>query len=123
MAESAESPKGAWTGSVTYDGQVDDYTATFDENGSLSMTTKRSTGSGTWSPTGSDTFRFTVKEYFNHDVTQISPTGKHVEYIQIDFDARRTGPTYSGSGTAVVYGTDGSVVYSTKAETTARQES
>jgi hypothetical protein len=111
-------PVGAWTGSVSYDGLVDAYTATFVEDGTLSLDTKKSTGTGSWSRTGPDAFHFVVKEVFKGE--QISPTGKTVAYIQVEFDAQLSESGYSGTGKATVYGTDGSVVYSTVAETSAR---
>ncbi|MFD1659482.1 dehydrogenase [Streptomyces caeni] len=119
MSAFPDGPVGTWTGSVFYDGLVDDYTAIFVEDGSLSLDTKKSIGTGSWSTTGPDAFHMTVKEVFKGE--QISPTGKSVAYIQIEFDARLSESGYSGTGKATVYGTDGSVVYSTAAETSARR--
>lgn len=119
---SSVAPVGQWSGTVTHDGEVDEYTVTFSENGSLELTTRKSSGQGSWSATGEDTFSFTFKEVFNVDAGQHSPNGKAAAYIQIDIDARRSGSTYSGSGTAEVHGPDGAVIYSTVASTTARQQ-
>ena len=87
----------------------------------VSVGPKKSTGQGTWSATGEGTFRYTVREQFNLDVGQQSPNGKAAAYLQIDIEARRSGDTFAGTGTAEVHGPDGSVIYSTTAETTARQ--
>ncbi|MTE20999.1 dehydrogenase [Streptomyces sp. TRM43335] len=119
MSASSSGPVGSWTGTVSYDKQVDAYTANFADDGSVSMDTEKSSGSGNWTATESDAFHFTVREVFKGQ--QISPTGKTVAYIQIEVDARLSGSEFSGSGKATVYGTDGSVVYSTVAETTARR--
>lgn len=120
MPESAGSLVGKWEGKVSHDGEVDDYTVTFDGDGSLSISTQKSGGSGTWSVTGDETFEFTMRETFNPDVGQISPNGHHAAYIQIDISAQRSGDSFSGSGKAVVHGPDGAVIYATDAETTAR---
>lgn len=121
MAEQNDTLVGSWSGTVTHDGEVDEYTVTFAEDGSLKLRTTKSTGSGEWSSTGQGSFRFTFREVFNPDVGQHSPNGKRAAYIQIDIAAQRFGSTYTGSGTAEVYGTDGSVIYSTLADTQARQ--
>ncbi len=121
MHDVADALVGSWSGTVSHDGEVDEYTIAFAEDGSLTLTTKKSTGQGTWSATGEGTFRYTVREQFNLDVGQQSPNGKAAAYLQIDIEARRSGDTFAGTGTAEVHGPDGSVIYSTTAETTARQ--
>lgn len=112
---------GQWTGTVTHDGEVDEYTVTFNENGSLELSTRKSSGQGSWSATGQDTFSFTFREIFNADAGQHSPNGHAAAYIQIDIDAQHTGSTYTGTGKAEVHGPDDAVIYSTVADTTARR--
>ncbi|THA54716.1 dehydrogenase [Streptomyces sp. A1136] len=102
---------------------MDEYTVVFAEDGSLSVVTQKSTGSGSWSATGDGDFAFTIREDFNVDVTQISPNGHHAAYIQIDITARLDGDTFTGTGKAVVHGPDDAVIYGTDAETTASRVS
>ncbi|MGW1542612.1 dehydrogenase [Streptomyces sp. NPDC002309] len=123
MPVSPWTPVGRWTGTVTHDGEVDDYTVTFVPDGSLSVTTKKSTGTGSWTVTGDSGLEFSLREDFNLDVTQISPNGHHAAYIQIDISARRDGETLTGEGKAVVHGPDGAVIYGTDATTAARRVS
>ncbi len=121
MSVSVDAPVGQWSGSVTHDGEVDEYTVTFAEDGAVSIVTAKSKGTGDWSTTGEGTFRFTIREVFNPEVGQHSPNGMRAAYIQIDIDAQLTGSTYTGTGKAVVHGPDDVVIYSTGAETTARK--
>lgn len=121
MPVSTWTPVGRWTGTVTHDGEVDDYTVTFAPDGSLSVTTEKSTGTGTWSVTGEAELEFSLRENFNVDVAQISPNGHRAAYIQIDFTARPDGDTLTGEGRAVVHGPDDSVIYGTDATTEVRR--
>ena len=90
-------------------------------DGSLSVTTKKSTGTGSWAVAGDTELRFSLREDFNLDFTQISPTGHRAAYIRIDFTARHHGDTITGEGRAVVHGTDDSVIYGTDATTDVRR--
>lgn len=45
MSVSPSTLAGQWAGTVTHDGEVDDYTVTFQEDGSLVVVTQKSTGS------------------------------------------------------------------------------
>ncbi|MEU9773221.1 dehydrogenase [Streptomyces sp. NPDC047968] len=122
MSVSPSTPAGQWAGTVTHDGEVDDYTVTFQEDGSLVVVTKKSTGAGSWAATGDDTFTFFLREDFNTDVTQISPTGFRAAYIKIDFEARLEGDgTFTGKGKAVVHDTHDKVIYATDARTDAHR--
>ncbi|ALC28501.1 MULTISPECIES: hypothetical protein [Streptomyces] len=122
MSDSPRTPAGQWTGTVTHDGEVDDYTVTFQEDGSLVVVTQKSTGTGSWSVTGDGAFTFFLREEFNTDVTQISPTGFRAAYIKIDIEARLEGDAkFTGRGKAVVHGPDDTVIYATDAETDARR--
>ncbi|MBK3583124.1 dehydrogenase [Streptomyces microflavus] len=122
MSVSPRTPAGQWAGTVTHDGEVDDYTVTFQDDGSLVVVTQKSTGAGSWSQTDADTFAFFLREDFNTDVTQISPTGFQAAYIKIDIEARLEGDgKFTGKGKAVVHGTDDTVIYSTDAETDAHR--
>ncbi|MER6630400.1 dehydrogenase [Streptomyces sp. NPDC000987] len=102
---------------------MDDYTVTFEPDGSLSVTTSKSAGYGSWSVTGDDTMEFSLREDFNVDFTQISPNGHRAAYIQIDITARRDGETFAGEGKAVVHGPDDAVIYATDAQTEAHRVS
>jgi hypothetical protein len=123
MPVSTWTPVGRWTGTVTHDGEVDDYTVTFEPDGSLSVTTKKSTGTGAWTVTVDAELRFSLREDFNLDATQISPNGHRAAYIQIDITARYDGDTFTGEGKAVVHGPDDSVIYGTDATTEAHRVS
>ncbi|WP_240117040.1 MULTISPECIES: dehydrogenase [unclassified Streptomyces] len=123
MPVSTWTPVGRWTGTVTHDGEVDDYTVTFEPDGSLTVVTKKSTGTGSWTVTGDDSLEFSLREDFNVDITQISPNGHHAAYIQIDISAQRDGETIAGEGKAVVHGPDDVVIYATDAQTEARRVS
>lgn len=120
MSISAARLSGKWEGTVSHDGEVDDYAVVFEGDGSLSVFTKKSGGSGTWTATDESTLEFSFREVFNQDVGQISPNGHHAAYIQIDITAELTGATFTGAGKAVVHGPDGVVIYATDAQTTAR---
>ncbi|QOV47614.1 dehydrogenase [Streptomyces chromofuscus] len=102
---------------------MDDYTVTFEPDGSLSVTTKKSTGTGSWTVTGDTELEFSLREDFNLDVTQISPNGHRAAYIRIDITARHDGDTLTGEGKAVVHGPDDVVIYGTDATTEARRVS
>ncbi|KAB1141435.1 dehydrogenase [Streptomyces luteolifulvus] len=102
---------------------MDAYTATFEPDGSLTVTTSKSTGKGTWTATGDTSFDFSVREDFNPDYTQISPTGKRAAYIQIDFSAQHDGEKFTGAGKAVIYAADDSLIYATDAGTEGRRVS
>ncbi|MEW2636204.1 dehydrogenase [Streptomyces sp. NPDC048389] len=121
MSVSTWTPVGRWTGTVSHDGEVDDYTVTFEPDGSLSVTTRKSTGYGSWTVTADNALEFSLREDFNVDVTQISPNGHHAAYIQIDITARREGEGFTGEGKAVVHGPDDVVIYATDARTEAHR--
>ncbi|MET7457900.1 dehydrogenase [Streptomyces sp. NPDC005574] len=121
MSVSAKSPVGQWTGEVAHDGEVDVYTATFEPDGSLSVTTSKSTGTGSWAATGDQSFDFSVREDFNPDFTQISPTGKRAAYIRIEFSAEHDGEKFTGAGKAIIYAADDSLIYATEARTEGRR--
>jgi hypothetical protein len=125
MTQSIDVPVGQWSGKVVYEGKTDEYTVTFDENGDVSLVTADSTGSGSWSATGQDTFSFMVKEVFTKDDSGAAPAKvlPGAAYVQINIDARHTGSAFTGEGIAEVRGADGSVIHSTKAETSAERTS
>lgn len=120
MTQPVQTPVGRWSGTVSHDNETDEYTVVFSPNGTLSLTTAKSTGEGTWSVTGDGKFQFTVREIFNQDVGQHSPNGKRAAYIEIKIHAEQAGSAYTGSGTAQVHGPDGTVIYATTAQTTAQ---
>jgi hypothetical protein len=123
MSTSENTPVGRWSGKVTYEGKVDEFSVDFADNGTLSLTTHRSTGEGRWTANGEGTFTFAVKEKF-----QMLPNGERppgvlpgAAYVQIEITARRTGSTFTGSGTAQIRGADESLIHSTQAEMTAQR--
>lgn len=121
MPVSPWTPVGRWTGTVTHDGEVDEYTVAFAPDGTLAVTTKKSAGTGSWTLTGDTELRFSLREDFNVDYSQISPNGHRAAYIQIDFTARPDGDKLAGEGKAVVHGPDDSVIYGTDATTEVRR--
>jgi len=122
MTQSVSTPVGRWSGTVSHDNEVDEYTVEFSEDGTLKLNTAKSAGEGTWSVTGEGKFQFVFREVFNHDVNQISPTGKQAAYIEIRIDAEQSGETFTGTGTAEVHGPDDAVIYATTATTKAQLE-
>jgi predicted ester cyclase len=114
MTETISVPLGYWTGTVTHDGQIDHYTVDFAEDGKLVMNTPVSSGQGTWTSTGPDTFDFEVREVF--DKAAKMPAS----YIDIVISATLSGEEYSGSGSASIHAEDGSMIYKTAAETSAQ---
>lgn len=119
MPELKTALMGTWTGRVSHDDESDDYTVTLEGDGSVGLVTRRSQGTGHWAVTGDDSFSLTLKEVFHKEVNQHSPNGMAAEYIEITIDARISGDTFTGSGTAAVHGPDDAVIYSTQAQTTA----
>lgn len=115
MSDITQVLPGLWSGTVTHDGQVDKYTVTFAQDGTLSMVTPVSKGGGDWAQTGPDRFHFKAKEIFHKEA------GMPASYVEITIDATLTGTTYEGTGTATIHAEDGSLIYATTAETSARQ--
>jgi len=115
-------PVGRWAGEVAYGGKVDEYTVLFAEDGSMSLDTADSTGTGTWFATSADSFSFEVKEVFRLDESGAPPAKvlPGAAYIKIMIDARRDGGSFTGTGTAEIYTVDGRLVHSTAVETSAR---
>jgi hypothetical protein len=123
MSDMNGAPLGRWTGEVAYGGTVDEYGVLFEADGTLTMTTAESTGAGTWSPTGPDSFSFDVKEEFvmNEDGSPPDKVLPGAAYIRIAIDAQHDGTAYSGAGTARVFAADDSILHSTPVKTTARR--
>jgi predicted ester cyclase len=116
-------PVGLWSGTVTYEGKQDEYTIGFNENGAVEMGTGESTGIGSWSVTGDETFRYSVRETFTPGANGEPPTKviPGAAYVQIDITARRDGGTFTGSGTAEIRTRDGRLIHSSALQTLARQ--
>lgn len=116
-------PTGRWTGEVAYEGQVDAFTIGFADNGTVSLDTAESTGAGTWSATGADTFTFSLKEVFKLDESGALPAKvlPGAAYIIIEVNAQREGTEFTGWGTARIYAADGALVHSTGVKVTAHR--
>jgi hypothetical protein len=123
MVDVAWAPTGRWTGKAVHDGQVDPFTMDFDEGGTVALDSDDSTGAGTWTATGAETFSFLIKEEFKRDESGALPAKvlPGASYIMIDVDARRDGTGFAGSGNALIHAVDGTVVHSTEVTITARQ--
>jgi len=116
MSDNAGSPVGSWTGTVTHDGEVDEYTVDFAADGTLEMVTAVSKGVGGWKSIGPDTFSFECKEIFNEDA------GMPPAYIQIELEAKLTDVGFTGFGKATIYSDlDDRLIYYTNADTVARR--
>jgi hypothetical protein len=121
MADITQTPVGRWTGEVAYDGKVDEYTVSFAEDGSVSLETAESDGSGTWSSTEASSFSYEVTEVFKVDEFGAMPEKvlPGAAYIKITIDARKDGATFSGTGKAEIFTMDGQMVHSTAVTTSA----
>ncbi|MEU6942809.1 hypothetical protein ABZ943_40340, partial [Streptomyces rubiginosohelvolus] len=97
MSESPRTPAGQWTGTVTHDGEVDDYTVTFQEDGSLVVVTQKSTGTGSWSVTGDGAFTFFLREEFNTDAASWTSPRRRCARRPRRPCAPTTGPCWSTS--------------------------
>jgi hypothetical protein len=122
MTVSMSSPVGCWSGEVTYGDKVDEYTVVFSDDGSLTLDTADSAGSGTWAAAAEGSFSFEVKEVFKLDEAGTPPAKvlPGAAYIKIMIDARRDGGSFSGTGTAEIYTADDQMVASTPVDTSAR---
>ncbi len=121
MLNAAETPLGRWTGTVSYEGQTDEYTIEFAEDGTVSLDTPASTGQGTWTEAGQGAFAFAVREDFKRDEAGNLPSKvlPGAAYIDIEIQARRTGSDYAGAGVARIRMADGSAMHTTSVETVA----
>lgn len=121
MLDANEAPLGRWTGTVSYEGQTDEYTIEFAEDGTVSLDTPASTGQGIWTESGQGAFAFVVKEEFKRDEAGNLPPKvlPGAAYIDIEIEARRTGPNYAGAGVARIRMADGTAMHTTSVETAA----
>lgn len=122
MHDTDKTPIGRWVGTVTYEGQTDEYTVEFGDAGEALLDTAVSGGQGTWAASGGGPFSFTIKEVFKRDADGNLPAKvlPGAAYIDIEIEARRRGATYSGTGIARICDAGGAVIHVASVETTAR---
>jgi hypothetical protein len=123
MTQVTDTPVGQWSGTVSYGPKVEAFTVSLDDDGVAVLTTDATSGQGTWSVTGPDTFEFTVKEFLNQgdsgELAERQVTG--IDHLIISIAATQSGATFEGTGTADVHGSDGSLIFSIAAQISAQQ--
>jgi len=123
MTQVTDTPVGQWSGTVSYGPKVEAFTVSLDDDGVATLNTDATSGQGTWSVTGPDTFEFTVKEFLNQgdsgELAERQVTG--IDHLIISIAAQQTGSTFVGTGTAEVYGNDQALIFSVAAQIDAQQ--
>ncbi|PXX71717.1 acyl transferase family protein [Nocardia tenerifensis] len=95
-------PVGVWTGTATHDGRADPFTIAFGLDGTVVLTTPVSAGTGKWSADGGHRFGYRIREDLDSSDLPFS-------HVDIEVVAELNDTTYSGTGTAEIYGRDGTV--------------
>ncbi|MFI9406982.1 hypothetical protein [Nocardia sp. NPDC052316] len=95
-------PVGVWTGTATHDGKADPFTIVFGVDGTVVLTTPISTGTGKWSADGDRRFGYRIREHLGTSDLPFS-------HVDIEVAAELAETTYSGTGTAEIYGKDGTL--------------
>ncbi|REF00797.1 hypothetical protein [Thermomonospora umbrina] len=102
-ARTQTQPVGAWNLSVTVNGESHSSRISFTSAGKVCLATEVSSGRGYWWKTGSDTFRWVVKEVFQ-------PLPGLPGHILIDQQATQSGAAFTSTGTTYVYDTEGELI-------------
>lgn len=111
-------PVGVWQAVVMRPGETHGVTFTFTPGGKacLDISGVRA-GTGTWTSTGGNRFRYQVRELFVED------DGSVVGYVDIDQSAARAGARYASSGQSAVHAPDGTFLESVRARVVATRTS
>ncbi|RLK53979.1 hypothetical protein [Actinokineospora cianjurensis] len=110
-ADAPQTPVGVWRGVVRHDGQTDDYTISFAQDGTIALRTSATVGTGTWVAGQAGRFTYALTETFTE-------ASGHAGRIQAEVESRIEGAAISGAGTARIYSADGALVHTTRAEIT-----
>jgi hypothetical protein len=113
MTQVIESLVGQWAGTVTYGPKVQEFTFTFDDDGSATLVTTETTGHGKWVATGEDSFDIAMRETLNFGDSGVSGetvvTG--IDHLVVAISAKLEGSTFAGSGTAEVFDKEGTTIF------------
>jgi hypothetical protein len=118
MSQLVDTLAGEWAGTVIYGPKVQEFTVVFAEDGTVALTTTETTGHGTWSATGSDTFEIALNEKLNHGDSGVSGdtvvTG--IDHLVVRLEARVDGGSFEGGGSAEVYDAEGNMIFNIAAQ-------
>jgi hypothetical protein len=123
MSPVVGAPVGRWTGTVTYGPKVEEFTVVFEDGGAATLSTSATTGQGNWSPTGENTFDFTIEERLNSGDSGVSGTTvvTGIDHLVISVSAQLSGTSFDGAGTARVYDAADAEIFAIPTQMTARQ--
>jgi len=114
---------GGWAGMVIYGPKAEEFTVTFDDDGTATLVSDGTTGQGNWSVTGPGTFDFSIKEKLNFGDSGVSGdavvTG--IDHLVISISASMSGTSFEGTGIARVYDGAGTEIFAIDARVSARQ--
>lgn len=118
LAAAPPTPVGVWEATVTRPDQTHSARFTFTASGRACLDLEGiRVGTGTWTATGRQTFRYQLREMFVED------DGTVVGYVDINQAARQTGARYTSSGESLIYAPDGTYTGSVTSDVTARRTS
>jgi hypothetical protein len=113
MSEFADLLAGEWAGAVLYGPKAEKFTLTFDNDGTVALTSDGTTGQGGWSPTGANTFDLEIREKLNVGDSGVSGdtmvTG--IDHLIISVSAKLSGPAFGGAGIPALEGAGKARVY------------
>ncbi|MEV8594596.1 hypothetical protein [Streptomyces sp. NPDC052012] len=102
-APRAVGPVGTWQATVVREGATYDVTLSFATDRSVCLVSPAGASKGRWHHTGKDAFAYDIREMW------YDPNGTLEGWVDIAQSARRTGDTFTGSGTSTVHAPDGTV--------------
>lgn len=113
MTQVIDSLVGQWAGTVVYGPKVQEFTFTFDDDGSATLVTAETTGHGKWVATGEDSFDIAMREKLNIGDSGVSGdtvvTG--IDHLVVGLSAKLEGKSFSGSGIAEVFDKDDATIF------------
>ncbi|QFZ21445.1 hypothetical protein [Saccharothrix syringae] len=105
-------PVGDWTGVARYDGNADEISVSFTDDGTVTLRTPVSTGRGTWVATGPRTFTYRLTE-------RLDPRAGAAGLLDIEVRAELVDGGYRGDSVATITDPEGTVLRTITAEVTA----
>ncbi|MDV6263938.1 FAD-binding oxidoreductase [Rhodococcoides yunnanense] len=102
-------PVGVWVGQVHHDDQSNSYIISFARDGTISLRTDVTVGTGTWTADTPGRYTYELTETF-------TPASGHRGEIRALVKVAQDGDDHRGFGTAAIYTPDGALVHSTTAE-------
>ncbi|PWK82671.1 hypothetical protein C8D88_113264 [Lentzea atacamensis] len=109
---------GSWQGTVQHQGGSGPISLNFSSSGSVCLRSGGGSGghgegTGTWKSTGTNTFKFTVREYLYDSAG--TPTGS----VDVNQSGSISGKTLSSSGVSTIYDVNGNFITTAQAKITA----